>query len=213
MAMPYSLTLVAIHPRELVRLGLIFVFESSSGIKVVGQGSTAKDAQKVIKQRPPDIVLLYDQLDDGDSFDLVKKLIESNPDLKILMLGLEESPTRFAQAAAAGAHDYLFEGSSSREILDAVKRAVVGKPPTTTSSYGKVRASMQDRSSNPAVDLTPRELQVLRHIGYGLSNEEIARSMEISIDTVKEHVQNLLRKMGVKDRTQAAVWVVREGLV
>ena len=59
--------------------------------------------------------------------------------------------------------------------------------------------------SNPAVDLTPRELQVLRHVGYGLSNDEITRSMGISVETIKEHVQNILRKMGVQDRTQAAV--------
>ena len=206
-------TLLIVHPRDLIRLGLLSVFEDQALIKVVGEAAAAKAAQKLIKQHGPDLVLLYDQLDDGDSFDLAKKLLAVNPDLKIVMLGVQESPTSLARAAAAGAHDYLFEGSSSREILDAVKRAASGKPPSPTSPYGKVLASMRDRSSHPSVNLTPRELQVLRHIGYGLSNEEIARSMEISVETVKEHVQNILRKMAVKDRTQAAVWVVREGLV
>ncbi len=206
-------TLIVVHPREMIRLGLSCIFKGQAGIRVVSEAATAKAAQKLIKQHHPDLVLLFDQLDDGDSFDLAKKLTESTPDLKILMLGVQESPTSLARAAAAGAHDYLFEGSSSREILDAVKRAASGKPPSPTSPYSKVLASMRDRSTNPAVDLTPRELQVLRHIGYGLSNEEIARSMKISIETVKEHVQNILRKMGVKDRTQAAVWVVKQGLV
>lgn len=102
---------------------------------------------------------------------------------------------------------------ATRRIIDTIKNAAAGKSPATSTGYGKVLASMRDRGSNPAVELTPRELQVLRHIGYGLSNEEISRSLEISVETVKEHVQNLFRKMAMKDRTQLAVWAVREKLV
>jgi len=211
--MPLPATLVVIHPRELLRLGLLSVFEGQAGFKVVGQGSTAKDAQKLTKQHEPNLILLYDQIDDQDSFDLTKQLKESNPDLKIVMLGVQDNTTYMARAASAGVHDYLFEGSTGRQIIDILKNAANGTPPSPTSDYGKVLASMRDRSSNPALDLTPRELQVLRHIGYGLSNEEIARSMGISVETIKEHVQNILRKLGVKDRTQAAVWTVKQGLV
>ena len=206
-------TLIIIHPRELLRLGLQSVFKGQAGFKIVGQGSTAKDAQKLTKQHELNLILLYDQLDDQDSFDLAKKLKESNPDLRIVMLGVQDNTTYMARAASAGVHDYLFEGSTGRKILDTIRDTAAGKPPSPASSYGKVLASMRDRSSNPAVDLTPRELQVLRHVGYGLSNDEIARSMEISVETVKEHVQNILRKMGVQDRTQAAVWAVKQGLV
>jgi DNA-binding NarL/FixJ family response regulator len=206
-------TLIIIHPRELLRLGLLSVFKSQAGLKVSGQGSTDKEAQKLVKQHEPNLILLYDQLDDQDSFDLAKQFKESNPDLKIVMLGVQDNTTYMARAASAGVHDYLFEGSTGRQILDTIRDTAAGKPPSPFTSYGKVLASMRDRSSNPAVDLTPRELQVLRHVGYGLSNDEIARSMEISIETIKEHVQNILRKMGVQDRTQAAVWAVKQGLV
>jgi DNA-binding NarL/FixJ family response regulator len=74
---------------------------------------------------------------------------------------------------------------------------------------------MQERDSRAARDagVTPREEQVLRHVALGLSNDEIARSLEISVETVKEHVQNLLRKLAVNDRTQAAVWAVKSGVV
>ena len=206
-------TLIIIHPRELLRLGLLSVFKGQVGFKVLGQGSTGKEAQKLTKQHEPNLILLYDQVDDQDSFDLAKQLKESSPDLKIVMLGVQENTTYMARAASAGVHDYLLEGSTGRQILDTIRDTAAGKPPSPASSYGKVLASMRDRSSNPAVDLTPRELQVLRHVGYGLSNDEIARSMEISVETVKEHVQNILRKMGVQDRTQAAVWAVKQGLV
>ena len=211
--MPSTTTLIIIHPRELLRLGLLSVFKGQAGFKVLGQGSTGKEAQKLVKQHEPNLILLYDQLDDQDSFDLAKQLKESNPDLKIVMLGVQDNTTYMARAASAGVHDYLLEGSTGRQILDTIRNAASGKPPSPSTSYGKVLASMKDRSSNPAVDLTPRELQVLRHVGYGLSNDEIARSMGISVETIKEHVQNILRKMGVQDRTQAAVWTVKQGLV
>ena len=211
--MPSPTTLIIIHPRELLRLGLQSVFKGQAGFKVVGQGSTAKDAQKLTKQHEPNLILLYDQLDDHDSFDLATQLKESNPDLKVVMLGVQDNTTYMARAASAGVHDYLLEGFTGRQILDTIRDTAAGKPPSPASSYGKVLASMRDRSSNPAVDLTPRELQVLRHVGYGLSNDEIARSMGISVETIKEHVQNILRKMGVQDRTQAAVWAVKQGLV
>lgn len=205
--------LILIHPREIIRLGLLSVLKDQAAFKVVGRGSNGKEAQKLIKQHGPNLILLYDQLEDQDSFDLAKKLTESNPELKIVMLGVQENTTYMARAAAAGVHDYLFEGSSAQEIMLTIRSAITGKSPAPLTSYGKVLASMRDRSSNPAVDLTPRELQVLRHVGYGLSNDEIARSLEISVETVKEHVQNILRKMGVQDRTQAAVWAVKQGLV
>ena len=208
-----AIKLAIIHPREILRLGLVSVFKGEPGIRVVGQESAGKEAQALVKQHEPNVLLLFDQLDDCDSFDLAKKLKVSSPDLKIVMLGVEENTTYIARAASAGADDYLFEGSTGREILETVRNAAAGKPPSPSSSYSKVLASMRDRTSNPALDLTPRELQVLRHIGYGLSNEEIARSMGISVETIKEHVQNILRKLGVKDRTQAAVWTVKQGLV
>jgi|694.fasta_scaffold31432_6 DNA-binding NarL/FixJ family response regulator len=206
-------TIAVVHPRELLRLGLQSVFKGQAGFKVVAQGSDGKDANRLVKQHRPDVLLLFDQMDDQDSFDLATKLKESDPDLKIVMLGVQENTTYMARAASAGVQDYLFEGSTGRQIVDTIRDVAAGKPPSPFSSYGKVLATMRDRSSHPAVELTPRELQVLRHVGYGLSNDEIARSLEISVETIKEHVQNILRKLGVQDRTQAAVWTVKQGLV
>ena len=84
--------LIIIHPRELLRLGLQSVLKGQAGFKVLGQESTGKEAQKLVKQHEPNLILLYDQLDDQDSFDLAKQLKESNPDLKIVMLGCRTTP-------------------------------------------------------------------------------------------------------------------------
>jgi DNA-binding NarL/FixJ family response regulator len=202
---------IVVHPKEILRYGLLSVLENQASIKVVGDGASAKDAVKLVKEHDPDTLILGDQLKGEDSFDVSKKLLKSSPGLKVLMIGVQENTTYMARAASAGVHDYLFEGSTSRQIVDSIKNSIRNKCPT--GSYGRLLASLKDRSSNPAVELTPRELQVLRHIGYGLSNEEIANSLEISVETIKEHVQNILRKMAMKDRTQVAVWAVREGLV
>jgi DNA-binding NarL/FixJ family response regulator len=206
-------TLAIIHPRELIRAGLMSFFKTDGAIRVVGQGATAKDAQKLLKQHPTNVLLLHDQLEGEDSFAVAKKLLESYPRLKIVMIGVQANPTYMARSVAAGVHDYLTEETGGRQICETIKTTVTGKVPAASTPFGKLARSLGDKTANPAVNLTPREQQALRHIGHGLSNEEIASSLEISVETVKEHVQNILRKLSVRDRTQAAVWAVQTGVV
>src|ERR671939_1307620 len=106
-------------------------------------------------------------------------------------------------------------GVKKAEHAPAISRAHTGLPPETDSLMGKVRNTMARRrpTYDEDIPLTNREVQVLRHVALGLSNKEIGRSLGISVETVKEHVQNILRKIAVTDRTQAAVWSVRKGLV
>jgi DNA-binding CsgD family transcriptional regulator len=101
------------------------------------------------------------------------------------------------------------------ELITAVENAAAGKSAMEAGPFRRVVASMTGRpnAATSEARVTPRESQVLSHVAFGLSNEEIARSLEISVETVKEHVQNLLRKLAVNDRTQAAVWAVRSGVL
>ena len=126
-----------------------------------------------------------------------------------------ETPTYVARAVALGAAGFLMKGATKDEIITAITRAHAGLPPETDSLMGKTRNTMVRRRPTYDEDmpLTNREVQVLRHIALGLSNREIGRSLEISVETVKEHVQNLIRKLGAGDRTEAAVWAVKKGLV
>ena len=100
-------------------------------------------------------------------------------------------------------------------MILAARPTLAEVPLADLSLYAKIAASMESRDARAPRDsgLTPREEQVLRHVAFGLSNDEIARSLQISVETVKEHVQNLLRKLNVNDRTQAAVWAVQAGVV
>jgi DNA-binding NarL/FixJ family response regulator len=120
-----------------------------------------------------------------------------------------------ARSVALGAHDYVSKECSRSELLNAIKRAAAGDRDSSEDSLmSRVTHSMQKRPvvSDDVPSLTRREHQVLRHLALGLSNREIARSLGISVETVKEHVQNVIRKLKVSDRTEAAVWAVRRGI-
>ena len=137
------------------------------------------------------------------------------PETKFVFVTEIDNPTYMARARAVGAAKCLLMGFSQRELITAIEHAAAGKPVSGSAPYAKIAASMEPRDAQAARDsgLTPRESQVLSHVAFGLSNDEIARSHQISVETVKEHVQNLLRKLAVNDRTQAAVWAVQAGVV
>jgi DNA-binding NarL/FixJ family response regulator len=131
------------------------------------------------------------------------------------MLSTYDNPTYIARAVALGAADYALKGSSREDLITTIVAAAAGESPSRAGELKKIAAAMKVRQAidDDDVPLTQRETQVLRHVALGLSNREIGKSLEISVETVKEHVQNILRKIAVSDRTQAAVWAVRKGLV
>jgi len=133
----------------------------------------------------------------------------------VVMLSTYDNPTYIARAVALGASDYVLKGSKRDDIVATIVSVAQGDVPSRTGELKRIAAAMKVRQTvdDDDVPLTQRETQVLRHVALGLSNREIGRSLEISVETVKEHVQNILRKIAVSDRTQAAVWAVRKGLV
>ena len=136
------------------------------------------------------------------------------PDTKVIVLSTFDSPAYVAEAAALGASDYVLKGATRQELIASIAAAVNGGSPTRTGQMRRGAGAKTTRQTvgSESVPLTNREMQVLRQLADGATNKEIGRSLSISVETVKEHVQNLLRKIGVADRTQAAVWAVRDGL-
>ena len=152
--------------------------------------------------------------------ELAIKKLRPLPATKFVFVTEIDNPTYMARARAVGAASCLLMGFSQRELVTAIENAAAGKTAAGSGPYAKIAASMEPRDAQAARDsgLTPRESQVLSHVAFGpsndeISNDEIARSLGISVETVKEHVQNLLRKLAVNDRTQAAVWAVQAGVV
>jgi DNA-binding NarL/FixJ family response regulator len=209
--MPIKLLIVDDH--DVVRHGLASLFKDSD-VRICGEAKTADEAVRLARKLKPDVALLDVLLGDGDSLESVKRLRAAAPGTRVVMFSAFDNPTYVARAVSGGAHDYILKTATRAEVIAAVTGAAQGATPTRFGELRRMASTMSRREATTGggVQLTPRETQVLRLVAMGLSNQEIADSLEISVETVKEHVQNLLRKISLNDRTQAAVWALRHGL-
>ena len=209
-----TIRLLVCDDHEVIRTGLATLL-AGADIEIVGQAASGKEALQLAEQTKPDVVLLDIRMPDEDGLATLDKLRSKAPDSRVVMLSTYDNPTYIARAVALGASDYVLKGSSRDDIIATITAAAEGESPSRSGEFRRISGAMQIRQpiDDDDVPLTQRETQVLRHVALGLSNREIGRSLEISVETVKEHVQNILRKLTVSDRTQAAVWAVRKGLV
>lgn len=209
-----TVRLLIADDHEMVRKGLATLLQGSD-IEIIAEAENGKECLKKAEQVNPDVILLDIRMPDWDGLETLEKIKQKMPDAKVVMLTIYDNPTYIARAVALGATDYVLKGSKREAIVDTIIKAAAGESPSHTGELRRVVGAMSSRQilDDDQVPLTQRETQVLRHVALGLSNKDIGRSLEISVETVKEHVQNILRKLSVKDRTQAAVWAVRKGLV
>jgi DNA-binding NarL/FixJ family response regulator len=210
-----SVKVLVVDDHEVVRSGLVSMFEGSD-VKVVGEASTPTEAVKMSSKLKPDVVLLDIRLGENDGLDALDKIHKDSPKTKVVVLSTYDNPTYVARAVALGASEYEHKGSSRKELISTIVAPAAGNAPSAKGELRRVAGAMSKNGiTKPTeeIPLTTRETQVLRHVALGLSNREIGKSLSISIETVKEHVQNILRKIALTDRTQAAVWAVRKGLV
>ncbi len=209
-----AIRLLVCDDHEVIRTGLATLL-AGSDIEIVAEAANGKEAIQKAEKTRPDVILLDIRMPDSDGLATLEKLRAKVPDSRVVMLSTYDNPTYIARAVALGASDYVLKGSSREAILATITAAAEGESPSRSGELRRVAGAMKIRQvlEDDEVPLTQRETQVLRHVALGLSNKEIGRSLEISVETVKEHVQNILRKIAVSDRTQAAVWAVRRGLV
>jgi len=208
------ISLMIAEDHEVIRTGLCSLL-AGTGIRVVAEASNGKEAVIIAEKKKPEVILLDIKMPDGDGLSTLEKLRAKVPDSRVVMLSTYDNPTYVARAVALGAHDYVLKGSSRDDMIAVIRAAAAGKSPSRHGEMRRIAAAMKVREviDDADVQLTQRETQVLRHVALGLSNKEIGHSLEISVETVKEHVQKILGKIAVSDRTQAAVWAVRKGLV
>lgn len=209
-----SIRMLIADDHEVVRSGIRNLLEGTD-IEIVGEATNGNEVVRMTTELNPDIVVLDVRMPDGDGLTTLGRLKLDHPNLPVLMLSTYDNPTYVARSVALGACGYLMKTANKEKLLSAIKSGAAGESVWTREELRRVTGALSTPRLNSDVDvpLTQRESEVLRQLAFGLTNKEIAAALSISYETVKEHVQHILRKVGVSDRTQAAVWAVRKGLV
>ncbi|MDN6195718.1 MAG: response regulator transcription factor [Atopostipes suicloacalis] len=206
--------LLIIDDHQMVRLGLASYFSVLADIDLVAEAENGIEGyEKAIKLRP-DIILMDLVMDEMDGIESTKNILKKWPEAKIIILTSFIDDEKVYPAMEAGASGYLLKTSSAREIADAIRRTHLGEEIIEEEVSEKL--SFKNQSSNKRIlhhDLTKRELEVLLLISDGLTNQEIADRLFITIKTVKTHVSNILSKLEVTDRTQATIYAFKHNLV
>jgi DNA-binding NarL/FixJ family response regulator len=209
-----SIRVLVTDDHELVRSGIKAML-AGTDVDVVAEATSGVEAIERCATEQFDVVLLDIRMPGGDGLQALARLRQDHPNLPVLMLTAFENPTYVARALALGATGYMLKETPREQLLATIRRAARGEECWSRDELRKVTGALSTPrvSGDLDVPLTQRESEVLRQLAFGLTNKEIAQALNISYETVKEHVQHILRKLGVSDRTQAAVWAVRKGLV
>jgi DNA-binding NarL/FixJ family response regulator len=200
-----------VDDHAVVRQGLRSFLELQPDIEVVGEAAGATDGVDQAARLGPDVVLMDLVMPDEDGVDAIRALREVAPRVKVLVLTSYLDDTRVFAAVQAGAAGYLLKDVQPDALADGIRQVSQG----VAVLHPQIAARLMNRTGAPPslADFTQRERDVLKLLAEGLSNKEIAGRLFISEKTVKTHVSNVLQKLGVADRTQAALLAVRQRLV
>lgn len=204
---------VIVDDHAVVRQGLHFMLERQPDISVIGEGSDGEQAIALAASLIPDVLLLDLLMPKVDGITAIREIKRLTPETRIIILTSYHEDDLIFRAIKAGALSYLLKDASPQELLVAVRAAAQGESRLHPTIATRVLREMQAQESSPLNELTSRELEVLSQIAHGRSNTEIATLLVISEGTVKMHVSNILSKLHLADRTQAAIFALQQRVV
>ncbi len=209
-----GIKVLLVDDHEMVRIGLAAVLGTEDGIEVVGEASSGQEGLRLADQYRPDVVLMDLVMDGMDGIETTRRLLAAQPDCKVIVLTSFLDDEMMYPVIEAGAFSYLLKTSRAAEIASAIRSAAKGQPVLESQVASKMmnRLRQPKGSAAPHEELTAREMEVLKLIAQGRTNQEVAEGLFIGIKTVKFHVTNILTKLGVDDRTQAAIYAHKNGL-
>lgn len=215
--------ILVVDDHHLVVEGLRAVLSTDDDLEVVGEARTGQEAITAAERLRPDIILMDIRMPDMNGISATREIKQVVPDTSVIMLTMYENPDYLFEAVKAGASGYVLKDVAGPDLLDAIHTVVDGGSLLNQEVVGKflrrLAADAEHSSFSPSAPgpsperLTPRELEVLRLIAAGLSNKEIGARLSVSVATVKTHLEHILQKLQVSDRTQAAVQAVTRGLL
>jgi two-component system, NarL family, response regulator LiaR len=211
-----TMKVVICDDQDIVRDGLELLLKLESDIDIVGIASDGAEAVTMAEQKKPDLVLMDLKMPVMNGVDATREIKAKCPGVKVLVLTTYGTDDWVFDALRAGASGYLLKDAPREGVLSAIRGTIEGKTFIDPAVAGKVLNEITSSKNKPATlitsKLTEREVEVLRSLARGLSNEEIAKQLFLSEGTVRNHISSIVDKLGVSDRTQAAIIAIQHGL-
>jgi DNA-binding NarL/FixJ family response regulator len=203
-------SVVVVDDHRLVRAGLRTIIDASPDLEVVGEAGDGAQAVTVVGETAPDVVLMDLSMPGVDGIEAIRRLRAAGLESPVVVLTSFAEAERVRSALEAGAVGYLLKDSEPRDVLEAVRAAAAGHAPLDPR-VTRALLPAADRGTSD-LSLSGREREVLAHVAQGLANKQIARALGLSERTVKVHLGNVFRRIGVSDRTSAALWARDHGI-
>ena len=202
-----TIRVVLVDDHAVVRSGLAQLLSGAADIEVVGQAGDGADAVDVVRRVRPDVVVMDLQMPGVDGVDATRRIVGEGLGAEIVVLTSFSDSARIVAALDAGAVGYLLKDADPEDVLDGVRAVSRGESPLHPRVARQLLSARTEVT--PSIQLTPREAEVLGLVRSGLANKQIARRLSISERTVKAHLTSVFQRIGVVDRTQAALWAER----
>jgi DNA-binding NarL/FixJ family response regulator len=210
--------LIIADDHELARAGLRSMIGGEAGLTIVGEATNGREALELCRRYQPDLALLDMRMPEMDGLAATRAIKDECPRTAVIIVTMHENPDYLFEALKAGAAGYLLKDASQRDVVTAIRQVLRGESLLNQDLATQLLRRLAGEAGGsprprPPERLTPRELDVLRLLAQGQTNREIARRLVVSVGTVKVHVEHIIAKLGVSDRTQAAVRAVELGLL
>jgi DNA-binding NarL/FixJ family response regulator len=204
-----TITLVLVDDHAVVRNGLAQLLGAAEDIEIVGMAADGSEALEVVTRLEPDVVLMDLQMPVVDGVTATKTIVSSGSSAQVVVLTSYSDSDRIVGALDAGAVGYLLKDAEPEDLLEGVRAVARGESPIHPKAARQLLTARTEAGNRVTVDLTPREAEVLKLVRLGLANKQIGRRLGISERTVKAHLTSAFQRIGVTDRTQAALWAER----
>lgn len=215
-----SIKILLVEDHELTRKGIAYSLKTFPDIEIIGDVDNGKKAVDFISSKKPDVILMDIAMPVMNGIDATKKINESYPDIKIIMLTSINEKQSVLSAFHSGANAYCMKDIKSEELINIIKAVMTGAVWIDPNIARYILDILQttgipaeNKTPNNIFNLTAREREILKLIAEGRSNKDIAEKLVLSLHTVKNHVKNIIQKLAVDDRTQAAILALKENLI
>ncbi len=212
--MDRGIRILIVDDHEVVRRGLRALLQTEPDLEVIAEAANGKEALAAAERDSPDVILMDLVMPVMDGVEAIRRIRAVRPDSQILVLTSFGSDNKLFPSVKAGAVGYLLKDSTPEELIRAIRNAAAGRTSLHPAIARRLLSelSSQKPRSRPAEPLTQREIELLRCLARGLSNDQIGETLHISEATVRTHVSHILSKLDLSNRTQAALYALREGI-